>query len=371
MERKETIHLSLGSNLGDRLQNLQEAVFRLGIQVGDIIAISKVYESPAWGFSGGNFLNLCLSLETKHPPLNVLKHVLLIEESLGRTRTCSEGYSSRTLDIDILYYGNEIINTKALTVPHPQLQERLFVLLPLAEIAPQRYHPVLQKDTRNLLQQCKDKDMPKRTAHTLFKSRAALFSQTGFIAIEGNIGAGKTSLAKKMATDFNAKLILERFAENPFLPSFYKDQARYAFPLEMSFLADRYQQFMDDTSQYDLFRGFMISDYDIYKSLIFAQITLQEQEFELYRKIFGFMYKETQKPQIYMYLYQTTERLLENIKLRGRDYEQNIGASYLEKINRGYFNFLKSYPKHRSLVLDISELDFVSKQEDYDFLIRK
>ncbi|MEM9143059.1 MAG: 2-amino-4-hydroxy-6-hydroxymethyldihydropteridine diphosphokinase, partial [Bacteroidota bacterium] len=314
MDKPTIIYLSLGSNLGHRLRYLQDALFALGTEIGRIQSLSRVYESPAWGFSGADFLNLCVSLETTMPPLKVLEVLLSIEKRLGRDRGKQEGYASRTMDIDMLYYGEETLSFPELIVPHPRLHERLFVLRPLADVAPQFYHPILQKDTRNLIQQCKDKQNPVKTAHKVFPSRARLFSQIGFIAIEGNIGAGKTSLAKKMAADFNAKLILERFAENPFLPNFYQDQARYAFPLEMSFLADRYQQFMDDTSQYDLFKGFMISDYDIYKSLIFAQITLQPQEFELYRKIFGFMYRDTRKPQIYLYLHQTTERFLENIR---------------------------------------------------------
>ena len=174
-----------------------------------------------------------------------------------------------------------------------------------------------------------------------------------------------------MADDLNAKLVLERFAENPFLPNFYKDQARYAFPLEMSFLADRYQQFSDDTSQYDLFKNFMVSDYDIFKSLIFAGITLQKAEYALYKKVFNFMYKEVKKPRIYVYLYQTTERLLDNIKKRGRDYEQGITAEYLTSINRGYFDFLKSYPEENKLIIDITELDFVEETKDYNTVITK
>ena len=176
-------------------------------------------------------------------------------------------------------------------------------------------------------------------------------------------------MATKISEDFNAKLILERFAENPFLPNFYKDQDRYAFPLEMSFLADRYQQFTEDTNQLDLFKSFMVSDYDIYKSLIFAKITLQQNEFDLYRKVFNFMYKEVKKPKVYVYLYQTTERLLQQIKQRGRDYEQNIELSYLEKINRGYFDFLRTYPKENQLIIDVSELDFVSHERDYETIL--
>ena len=138
----------------------------------------------------------------------------------------------------------------------------------------------------------------------------------------------------------------------------------------MSFLADRYQQFSDDTSQYDLFKNFMISDYDIFKSLIFAKITLQDQEFDLYRRIFNVMYKEVNKPKVYVFLYQTTERLMEHIKKRGRDYEQDITPSYLEKINRGYFDHIKGSPEMNSLVIDVGEMDFLAHPEDYETIVR-
>ena len=268
-----------------------------------------------------------------------------------------------------MYYGKEVIETDQLTIPHASLQLRQFVLRPLSEIAPQFYHPILNKDTRNLIQMCKDKTEITKTPIKLHKTKELLFSKLNFIAIEGNIGAGKTTLANKISEDFNAKLILERFADNPFLPKFYEDQARYAFPLEMSFLAERYQQFTDDTSQFDLFKSFMVSDYDIYKSLIFANVTLQAEEFKLYRKVFNFMHKEVKKPGLYVYLYQNTERLLANIKKRDRDYEQNIASDYLEKINRGYLDFIKSAPNHNTLIIDISELDFVENEKDYNFIL--
>jgi len=295
--------------------------------------------------------------------------LLKIEIELGRLRIQEDGYEPRIIDIDILYFEEETIFKDNLVIPHPELPFRKFVLKPLTDIAPQLYHPVLNKDSRNLLQECKDKGTLSKTAFRLFKDKTNLFSHTNFIAIEGNIGAGKTTLAKKIAEDFNGKLVLERFADNPFLPKFYEDPSRFAFPLEMSFLADRYQQFTDDTSQYDLFKSFMVSDYDIYKSLIFAQVTLQKEEFELYRKLFNLMYKEVKKPKIYVYLYQTTDRLLQNIKQRGRDYEQNIESEYLEKINSGYFEFIKSYPEQNNLIIELGDMDFVKNQEDYNSIV--
>ena len=358
-------YLGIGSNLGNRLNNLQKAIFLINDLVGPVREISSVYQSRAWGFEGDDFLNLCISTETVLPPARLMNVVLDIEQALGRIRPFQLGYTSRNIDIDILYYGYQVIKTEDLNIPHPGLAKRRFVLKPLADIAPQFYHPVLKKDTRNLLQECTDKGGVTKVYPPLYPDRTALFSSAQFLAIEGNIGAGKTSLAKKIASDFNAKIVLERFADNPFLPKFYKDPVRYAFPLEMSFLADRYQQFTDDTSQFDLFKNFMVSDYDVYKSLIFAQITLQKDEFSLYRKIFGSMYSNVKKPDLYIYLYQNTQRLLENIKRRGRDYEQKISPEYLEKINQGYSEYIKGLHDQRTAIIDISALDFVGDEEDY------
>ena len=165
--------------------------------------------------------------------------------------------------------------------------------------------------------------------------------------------------------------MLERFADNAFLPKFYEDPQRYAFPLEMSFLADRYQQITDDLSQLDLFKDFVVSDYDVFKSLIFSKITLLEDEFVLYRKLFYLMYKDIAKPDLYVYLYQNTRRLQENIKKRGRDYEQNIEDNYLEKINSGYLEFLKNQTDIKVKIIDISDLDFVKNRVDYLWLLNQ
>jgi deoxyadenosine/deoxycytidine kinase len=202
---------------------------------------------------------------------------------------------------------------------------------------------------------------PKKNLH---------LDQFKYLAIEGNIGAGKTSLATLISEDFNAKLVLERFKDNPFLPKFYKDQNRYAFPLEMSFLADRYQQLLDDISQYDLFKEFIVADYDLYKSLIFAKVTLQQEEYALYKKLFHLMYKEIARPDLYVYLYQTTESLLANIKKRGRSYESDIQPDYLEKLNKGYQEYIKSFPEGTVKVVDVSDLDFVANRADYLKVLR-
>ena len=133
----------------------------------------------------------------------------------------------------------------------------------------------------------------------------------------------------------------------------------------MSFLADRYHQLTEDLSQFDLFKNFIVSDYYIFKSLIFAQVTLPKEEYNLYRKMFDIMYREITKPDIYIFLYQDTDQLLENIKKRGRPYEQNIQSEYLNKIQTAYSNFIKTEDNLNTLVIDVSNLDFVNKSEDY------
>ena len=186
-----------------------------------------------------------------------------------------------------------------------------------------------------------------------------------YIVIEGNIGAGKTSLARKIAEESNAKLILEQFADNPFLPKFYKDPERYSFQLELSFLADRYKQLKEELSNPDLFHSFIIADYYFMKSLIFAGTTLKEDEYNLYRQLFMIIYDSLPKPDLFVYLHVSTDKLLSNIEKRGRSYEQNIKSDYLEKLQKGYFDFFRQNPKIRYLVLDINKLDFVANKSDY------
>ncbi len=359
-------YISLGSNKGDRFKNLQDATDLIHLKIGRVDIISKVYNSPAFGFESADFLNTCIRLETQLQAKDVLKELLAIEKKLGRIRTKKKGYEARIIDLDIIFYDDEIIATKALQVPHPEMCKRKFVLQPLHDMAPKTMHPELKQDITELLQNCEDTSSIEPINIWLKNpSKKHNFSKYNYIAIEGNIGAGKTSLANKIAHDFNAKLILERFADNPFLPKFYEDAQRYAFTLEMSFLADRYQQISDDLSQLDLFKDFIVSDYDVFKSLIFSKITLLEDEFKLYRKLFYLMYKDLRKPDLYVYLYQNTERLQENIKKRGRDYEQNIANEYLEKINAGYLEFLKSQPDFNVKIIDISDKDFIENREDY------
>jgi len=372
MLKPKTYHIALGSNKGDKFNNLQKAVEAIHVEIGNIKLISKVYKSPAFGFESDDFFNCCLALESYLDPQNVLDHLLNIETSLGRERKKGAGYEARTIDLDIVFVEDSIINTETLQVPHPEMEKRKFVLLPLNDVASKIKHPKFDKEVSILLDECEDKSVLEPIKIWLKNpSKTFNFSKYNYIAIEGNIGAGKTSLATKISNDFNAKLILERFADNPFLPKFYEDANRYAFTLEMSFLADRYQQISDDLSQLDLFKDFIVSDYDVFKSMIFSKITLNDDEFSLYRKLFYLMYKDIAKPELYVYLYQNTARLQENIKKRGRDYEQNIADDYLEKINTGYLDFLKTQTDFNVKIIDVSERDFVENRRDYLWVLKE
>ncbi len=186
-----------------------------------------------------------------------------------------------------------------------------------------------------------------------------------YIVIEGNIGAGKTTLSKMIAEDFNAKLILEQFVDNPFLPKFYKEPDKYSFQLELSFLAERYQQLNNELTSRDLFRPFTVADYYFMKSLIFARATLKEDEYNLYRQIFNIIYKSIPKPDLYVYLHMDVKKLKENIQKRGRDYEKEIPEEYLMKLHEGYFDFFKQQNDIKYLIIDSNNLNFVENPDDY------
>ena len=189
-----------------------------------------------------------------------------------------------------------------------------------------------------------------------------------YVVIEGNIGAGKTTLAQKISDKFNARLILESFAENPFLPKFYNEPEKYSFPLELSFLASRYKQLKEELISGDLFKSFTIADYYFTKSLVFASSTLNGDEYKLYRQIFYIIYGSLPKPDIYVYLHLNPERLLENIEKRGRNYEKLITKEYLQKIQDSYFSFFRQDSSNKYLVIDINNADFVADERQFNKL---
>ena len=189
-----------------------------------------------------------------------------------------------------------------------------------------------------------------------------------FITIEGNIGAGKTTLAHMLAQHFNAKLILEEFADNPFLPKFYEKPQQYAFPLELFFMAERYKQLKDMLQTQDLFSNLVISDYLFVKSLLFAKINLLEEEYNLYQKLFDIINPQLVQPDLLIFLNAPLTQLQTNIKKRNRSYEQQIEDDYLQRVHNMYTQYLKQHPV-RTLMIDTTKIDFLARPADFQRIL--
>lgn len=190
-----------------------------------------------------------------------------------------------------------------------------------------------------------------------------------YIAIEGNIGAGKTSLAKIVSNKFNADLVMEEFADNTFLPQFYENPDRFAFPLEMSFLAERYQQLKLQQEKSLQSNKLLVTDYIFEKSLLFAQVNLKGHELELFKKFFSLINSSLRKPDLILYLNKTTPNLLDNISKRGRIYEKSIPASYLDNITEQYLSHLDKIKNERILILDSNNIDFVGDSNQLRYIL--
>ena len=183
-----------------------------------------------------------------------------------------------------------------------------------------------------------------------------------FITIEGNIGAGKTTLAHLLSKHYNARLVLEEFADNPFLPKFYENPQQYAFPVELFFMAERYKQQKELIQQKDLFQNLTISDYLFTKCLLFAKVTLPEDEFRLYQRLFDIIHQQLIQPDILIYLHAPVSKLQSNIKKRNRSYEQNIPDDYLFNIQETYTHYIKQH-NVKTLYVDVSNADFLHNEK--------
>lgn len=189
-----------------------------------------------------------------------------------------------------------------------------------------------------------------------------------FVTIEGNIGAGKTTLAHLLSKHFNARLILEEFADNPFLPKFYENPGQYAFPLELFFMAERYKQLKDLLQTKDMFQNVTISDYLFTKCLLFAKVNLPDEEFRLYQKLFEIINPQIIQPDIVIYLHTPVKKLQDNIKKRNRDYEQSIPNDYLFTLQETYTQYIKQH-NIKTLYVDAGNADFLGNEEHLKVII--
>lgn len=189
-----------------------------------------------------------------------------------------------------------------------------------------------------------------------------------FITIEGNIGAGKTTLAHLLSKHYNARLILEEFADNPFLPKFYENPGQYAFPLELFFMAERYKQLKELLQQKDMFQSVTISDYLFTKCLLFARVNLPDDEFKLYQRLFEIIHQQLIQPDLLIYLHAPVNKLQANIKKRNRSYEQKIPDEYLFSIQETYTHYIKQH-NIRTLFIDTSNADFLGNEKHLQTIV--
>jgi len=324
--------LCLGGNMGNRLRLIEEATLLIARSCGSIVKCSSIYETAAWGHSSpNNYLNQVIEIKTNLNAEQLLKKVLAIEKACGRVRS-GKRYSNRTMDIDLLFLNDAIYSSKNLEMPHPRLHLRKFVLVPLNECWKNKLHPVLKKTMVDLLKNCKDNlevQLYKRPLKPLY------------ICIEGNIGSGKTTLAKALSKKNGAFFLPELFEENPLLPLFYGEPNTYAFPLEYSFLLSRFDQLQKALKQAN---GMVVSDFSIYKCLWFAGVNLAPGEFRLFKQHFAALSNLLPAPDLIVHLKTDTHNLKKNILKRGRTYETGIKDSYLKRVSLAYnkgFNELK------------------------------
>jgi deoxyguanosine kinase len=189
-----------------------------------------------------------------------------------------------------------------------------------------------------------------------------------FVTIEGNIGAGKTTLAHMLSKHYNARLILEEFADNPFLPKFYENPKQFAFPLELFFMAERYKQLKDLLHTQDMFNSITISDYLFTKCLLFAKVNLPADEFRLYQSLFDIIHQQLIQPELLIYLHSPVARLQQNIRKRNRSYEQQIADEYLFSIQETYTQYIKQH-NIKTLFIDASNADFLGNKAHLQVVI--
>ena len=362
------VYISLGSNKDDRLGNIQSAVVRIQKDIGVLIDLSSLYKTPSWGFDGPDFLNACIEIETELRPLEVLNNLLKIEQQLGRVRSPEEVYKSRNIDLDLLFYENQIIEVEGLNLPHPRLEMRNFILFPMCELAPDFLHPQLGKSMVDLSKICPDSSSPQKIP--LKKWSPDLFIKDQILVFEGNIGVGKTSLAKKIAKDYGVPALLENFTQNPYLEKFYDQPERFALPLENYFLADRYRQFSGFFNG-EIPKKIGVTDHSLFKSLVFAKINLSLSDYKDFKKNYDKCVGEDFVFQKVIFLHQPLEKIKQQIKSRGRSYEQNIASDYLKKIEVGYQNFIQLGLPFRYQKIDLTELDFVNDERAYQIILQR
>ena len=342
------IYLSIGSNLGDRLKFLQLAVGLISYRISKVTNVSRIYETPAMGFKGNPFYNICVKMNTDLQPKSLLEKLLDIEKYLGRVRSSDSKPKSRKVDIDIIYFKELIINDKALFVPHKNMHERNFVLYPLLDVCSNFKDPRNGKSIQALLDISNDSFIPKKVEEKVYIPEIKKV-----IAVEGLIGIGKTEFSRKLSDALFGELVLEEFDE-VLLEKFYTNPTERAFETEKSFLELRLEQHKKYKNRK---RYPQIFDYLAHKSIIFAKKTMTKSEFNKFRRDFNHYSDLFIKPEVVIILTQEINHILDKIKRRGRKFEKQIDREYLDLIQSEY-NDWKTKTKFTIWNLDLYDGDF-------------
>jgi 2-amino-4-hydroxy-6-hydroxymethyldihydropteridine diphosphokinase len=371
--------VGLGANIGDRLAQLAAALQALEREPHvEVLAVSPVYEGPAHTLDDEEqppFLNAAAALRTTLAPAALLDAFHRVERVAGRER--AGPWEPRVIDLDLLVYGDRVVWDDDLAVPHPRLAERRFVLQPLADLAPELSVPDHNATVAELLARCPDPSeltaLPESLSVPDRRSASSALDVPDalrYIVVEGVIGAGKTSLARLLAERMGARLVLEEFEENPFLPDFYADPERWAFQTQLAFLASRFRQ-QKDLGARDLFHHATVADYTFDKDRIFAHITLGGDELRLYETLYGLMEPATPQPDLVVYLQSSVDRLMHNIAQRGRSYERDMSREYIAELAGAYDRYFRAYAKGPLLIIDSTTIDFVQEPDDFERLLRQ
>ncbi len=352
---QQTAYIGFGSNVGDRIANIDKA-FELLKQSScvDSLRSSKVIETDPLGRANQDkYLNAVAEIKTSLDVQKLLKKLFEIENSLGRKR--QEKWGPRTIDLDLLLYGDEIINTKDLTVPHSQMHLRSFVLRGLWELNPALRHPILKTTVNELLKRLNNCDF-------------ALNPQVPqLISIAGMIGVGKTTLANKLCENFHTELLAEPYDTNPFMPLVYAGQKELALHSQLYFLFNRTEQLNPSK----LTAGkFAAADYVFQKDRVYAELLLNDEQLSIYRELYFSCEKMVARPVLVIYMTDSAQNCLERIHKRNRPYEQGIKTEFLKDLDSEFeklFNSWKICP-----VIRVSKEDFdCLKPDDLEKLVKQ
>ena len=373
MARPETaVILALGSNLNDRETYIQKALDALRAIAVTPVQKSKVYETaPVGPGPQGKYLNLCVRFSTRLAPRALLEFCRETERLVGRVPRGR--WAPREIDLDILAYGREIIQEEGLIIPHPSILDRQFVLAPLADLDPDYVLPGFTDTVAKQLQRCVQIQGSQEAAEYRPSTGAfpGLPERVRYVAVEGVIGVGKSTLVKALCERLGCVPLYEEFENNPFLSDFYKDKTRYAFQTQVFFFLSRYRQIQEIFQQQDLFRPQMISDYMFAKDKIFATLNLDENELGLYYKFAGLLERDLIKPDYVVYLQADTKTLMSRIRHRDRAYERSMDEAYIDALNQAYNTFFHYYTGSPVMIINTNHIDFVRNPEHLNLLVNQ